>query len=64
MIIDRLIPQIRTLARHGYGWEDVMVKLRIDACNMHVVRRTVLEMSHEHQRQSSVPVLPQEIGRG
>lgn len=52
MTIDRLLPQVRTLARSGLGWEDVMVKLRIDVCNMHVVRRAVLEMSNEHQRES------------
>lgn len=53
MTIDRLLPQVEALARSGLGWEDVMVKLRIDDCNKHVVRRAVLEMSsHEHQRES------------
>ena len=52
MIIDRLLPQVRVLARSGLGWEDVMVRLRIDACNMHVVRREVLGMGHEHQRKN------------
>jgi hypothetical protein len=53
MIIDRLLPQVRVLARSGLGWEDVMVRLRIDACNMHIVRREVLGMSNaDHQRES------------
>ena len=53
MIIQRLLPQVRTLARRGYGWEDVMVKLRIHARNVHVVRREVLEMGNgQHQRES------------
>ena len=53
MIIERLIPQIEALSRQGLGYEDVMVKLRIDPCNMHVVRRTVLGIGHEHQREST-----------
>ena len=53
MTIDSLIPQIEALARSGYGWEDVMVRLRIDVCNMHVVRRAVLEVRHDHQRESA-----------
>jgi len=59
MIIKRLLPQVITLARRGYGWEDVMVKLRIHRRNMHVVRREVLEMSNvQPQRKSE-----SEIGR-
>ena len=50
MTIDRLIPQIEALARIGYGWEDVMVRLRIDPRNVHVVRRVVLGMGHEAHR--------------
>jgi hypothetical protein len=53
MTIDRLIPQIEALARCGYGWEDVMMKLRINPINVHVVRRVVLGMSNEHQRESA-----------
>ena len=59
MIIKRLLPQVRTLARSGYGYEDVMVKLRIHPRNVHVVRREVLGMSNvQHQRKSQ-----SEIGR-
>lgn len=59
MIIERLLPQVRVLARSGLGWEDVMVRLRIDACNTHVVRRAVLEMkrdenSHHAKRKKSI----------
>lgn len=55
MTIDRLLPQVEALARSGLGWEDVMVKLRINDCNKHVVRRAVLEMSNaEHQRASAI----------
>lgn len=63
MTIDRLIPQIEALARIGYGWEDVMVRLRIDPRNVHVVRRVVLGMGHDHQRKNPVPVLHEEAGR-
>lgn len=62
MIIDRLLPQVRILARSGLGWEDVMVKLRIDPRNVHVVRREVLGVGHEHQRKNPVPVLHEKAG--
>lgn len=59
MIIERLLPQVRELARSGFGYEDVMVKLRIHPRNVHVVRREVLGMSNvHHQRESE-----SEIGR-
>lgn len=61
MTIDRLIPQIEALARIGYGWEDVIVKLRIDPRNVHVVRRVVLGMGHEAHRPLSA--LRRELGR-
>jgi hypothetical protein len=57
MTIERLIHQIACLARSGYGWEDVMVKLRIDPINIHVVRLVVLGMSHEHRRAKPLPAV-------
>lgn len=42
MLIERLIPQIRALARAGLGHEDIRVRLRIEKKNWEIVRRVVL----------------------
>ena len=48
MIIDRLVPQIESLARAGYGWEDIVFLLRIDRGDGRFIKHIVWSV-HENK---------------